>query len=311
MPQKQDMETVIITGGTGLIGTALTRLLISKGYKVIILSRKKHAAIGNVSYAICDLKSSYIDPEAIKKADHIIHLAGAGVADKRWTGKRKKEIINSRVDSSELIVKALTEVNNGVKTVVSASAMGWYGPDRKGAKPFVETDPPSDDFLGTTCRLWEESMQPVIAMGKRLVYLRTGIVFSREGGAFMEFLKPFKGGIAAILGSGKQMISWIHIDDLCRLYVSAIENNELQGAYNASAPDPVTNKELMLKIGKLRRRPFIPVHVPEFMLKVVLGEMSIEVLKSATMDDSKIRNAGFNFVFPSVDAALNDLIRRH
>lgn len=291
-----------------MIGKALKELLVSKGYKVIILSRKAHAATGNISYAMWDLKTSYIDPHAIGEADHIIHLAGAGVADKRWSEKRKKEIVNSRVNSSKLIVKALTEINNKVKTVVSASAMGWYGPDRKDKKPFVETDPPSDDFLGTTCRQWEDSIQPVIELGKRLVYLRTSIVFSKTGGAFTEFVKPFKGGVAAILGSGEQVISWIHIDDLCRMYLDAIENRELHGPFNASAPETITNKQLMLKIGKARKRPYIPVHVPEFVLKIVLGEMSVEVLKSATMDDSKIRNTGFNFIFPSADAAINDLI---
>jgi uncharacterized protein len=304
------METVIITGGTGLIGTALTNLLTSKGYKVIILSRRKHATIGNVSYALWDLKTSYIDPEAIKAADHIIHLAGAGVADKRWTEKRKKEIVNSRVDGSKLLVKALTEINNKVRTVVSASGMGWYGPDRKNATPFVESDPPSEDFLGATCRLWEQSIKPVVDLEKRLVYLRTGIVFSTKGGAFKEFLKPLRGGVAAILGSGEQMISWIHIDDLCRMYLSAIENHEMFGQYNACAPETISNKQLMLKIAKARRRPYIPVHIPEFVLKIVLGEMSIEVLKSATMDDSRIRTTGFNFIFPTVDAALNDFISR-
>jgi uncharacterized protein len=303
------METVIITGGTGLIGTALTSLLTSKGYRVIILSRRIHAPRDNVSYALWDLKTSYIDPEAIQRADHIIHLAGAGVADKRWTKKRKKEIADSRVNSSRLIVKALSEIDNKVRTVVSASAMGWYGSDKTNGRPFIETDPPSGDFLGTTCKLWEESMQPVTRLGKRLVYVRTGIVFSNKGGAFKEFLKPFMAGVAAILGSGKQVISWIHIDDLCRTYLSAIENQELNGPYNASAPEVISNKQLMLKIAKARRRPYIAVHIPEFALKIALGEMSIEVLKSATMDDGRIRKTGFNFIFPTVDAALNDLIR--
>ena len=222
--------------------------------------------------------------------------------------KRKKEIADSRVNGSRLIVKSLSATDNKVRTVVSASAMGWYGPDRKDRKPFVEADPPSDDFLGITCKLWEESIQPVTRMGKRLVYVRTGIVFSNEGGAFKEFLKPFGAGVAAILGNGKQAISWIHIDDLCRMYLSALENPELNGPYNASAPEVITNKQLMLKIAKARRRSYIPVHVPEFALKLVLGEMSIEVLKSTTMDDSRIRKTGFNFIYPTIDAALNDLI---
>ena len=303
------MDTVIITGGTGLIGKALTKLLTSRGYKVIILSRKKHASNGDVSYALWDLKTSFIDPAAIKEGDHIIHLAGAGVADKRWSKKRKTEIINSRVDSGKLIVKTLTEVENKIKTVVSASGMGWYGPDKNSKKPFVETDPPYDDFLGTTCKLWEDSTKPVVQSGKRLVHLRTGIVLSTNGGAFREFLKPFKAGVAAILGSGKQVVSWIHIDDLCRMYLAAIENAQMHGAYNACAPETITNKELMLRIAKARRRPYIPVHVPEFALKIVLGEMSIEVLKSATMDSTRIRSTGFNFIYPTADAALNDLIR--
>jgi uncharacterized protein len=277
---------------------------------VISFSRAEHSPSGNVSYARWDLKNSYIDAEAIKKADHIVHLAGAGVADKRWTKRRKKEIADSRVGGSKLIVKALTEIDNNVQTVVSASAMGWYGPDRKGGKPFVETDPPFDDFLGTTCKRWEESIQPVTTLGKRLVFLRTAIVFSNEGGAFKEFLKPLKAGVAAILGSGKQVISWIHVDDLCRMYLAAIGNKQMQGPYNAAAPETISNKKLMLKIARARNRPYIPVHVPSIALKLLLGEMSIEVLKSATMDDSRIRNAGFNFIYPTVDAALNELITR-
>jgi len=303
------METVIITGGTGLIGTALTSLLTSKGYKVIILSRKQRQAKENVSYAVWDLKKSFIDPEAVRQADHVIHLAGAGVADKRWTKKRKQEIRDSRVNSGKLIVRALAEIENKVRTVVSASGMGWYGPDKKGKGPFIESDPHSEDFLGSTCKLWEESIHPVAESGKRLVIFRTGIVFSNKGGAFKEFLKPLKAGVATILGSGNQVVSWIHIDDICRLYLAAIEMQHLNGIYNATAPETITNKQLMLKIGKARRRPYIPLHVPEFALKLALGEMSIEVLKSATLDDSKIRNAGFNFIYPTVDSAINDLVR--
>lgn len=303
------MKTVIITGGTGLIGTALTSLLTSKGYKVIILSRKAHPPKENVTYAIWDIKRSYIDPKAFRQADYIIHLAGAGVADKRWTKKRKEEIRNSRIDSSKLVVKTLFETENNIKTVVSASGIGWYGPDRTGGPPLVETDPSAADFLGSTCKMWEESIQPVTDLGKRLVIFRTGIVLSNDGGAFKEFLKPLRAGIAAILGSGNQVVSWIHIEDLCRLYVAAIEREHLNGVYNATAPETITNKQLMLKLAKVRGRPYIPIHVPEFALKIVLGEMSIEVLKSATVDGSKVRKAGFNFIYPTIDAALNDLVR--
>jgi uncharacterized protein (TIGR01777 family) len=303
------METVVITGGTGMIGTALSSLLESKGYKIIILSRKKHASRGNVSYAGWDVNKSFIDANAVCSADHIVHLAGAGIADKRWTEKRKKEIVDSRVNSSKLIVRTLTENQNNVKTVVSASGIGWYGPDVKGKKAFVESDPPASDFLGNVCVAWEQGISPVEAMGKRLVILRTAPVLATQGGAFKEFVNPMNFGIAPILSSGKQVMSWIHIDDICRLYLAAIEMKNLSGVYNAAAPETITNKELILRTARARKRPFIPIHVPEFVLKIMVGELRVEVLKSTTVDDSKIRSAGYNFIFPTVDAALNDLVR--
>lgn len=304
------METVLITGGTGMIGTALTKLLTSKGYEVIVLSRKPRPAKDNVSYAVWDIKRSMIDADAIRKADHIIHLAGAGVADKRWTAKRKKAIVDSRVKSAELLLKGIRENENKVKTIVSASAIGWYGPDRKGKSPFVETDPPSNDFLGSTCRQWENSILLANDVGIRTVFLRTGIVLSTQGGAFPEFVKPMKAGVATIFGDGSQVISWIHIDDLCRMYVAAIEMQHLNGPYNATAPETVSNKELMLKIARARRKPFIPIHVPTIALKLFLGELSIEILKSATVDDTKIRESGFKFIYPTVDAAVNELVHQ-
>jgi uncharacterized protein (TIGR01777 family) len=304
------METVLITGGSGMIGTRLTSLLAANNYRVIILSRKKRPDKGNVSYSEWDINAGKIDNLMIAQVDHIVHLAGAGVADKRWTKKRKQEIINSRVKSAALLVKSLTETTNKVKSVVTASGIGWYGPDKKGGHPFKENEPAASDFLGTTCKLWEESLFPVRALGKKLVIVRTGIVLSNDGGAFPEFEKPMKAGVATILGDGKQVVSWIHIDDLCRIYMDAIQKTSLQGVYNAVAPEPISNKQLMLTIARMRKRPFIPIHVPEFVLKVVLGELSIEILKSATVDGSKIRGAGFNFIFPGIEAAANDLLHK-
>lgn len=305
------MQTVLITGGTGLIGKALTQMLTQKGYNVIILSRSiKTSNYPSVSYAEWDIGKQTIDVNAVKQADYIVHLAGANIAEKRWTRRRKKEIVESRVKSGELLVKTLKENENGVKAVVSASAIGWYGPDSASSikSGFRETDPAYDDFLGNTCAAWEQSMQTVESLGKRLVYLRTGIALSKEGGAFAEFKKPLKLGIAAILGSGNQMISWIHLEDLCRLYIYAIENN-INGIFNAVAPKPLSNKNFTTALAKrIRHRFFIPVYVPSFVLKLVLGEMSIEVLKSTTVNDDKIRNTGFKFLYPSVDAALNELV---
>ncbi|SJZ72857.1 TIGR01777 family oxidoreductase [Sediminibacterium ginsengisoli] len=308
------MKTVLITGGTGMVGQRLTALLLRQGYKIIILSRGQTDALqdnrSGVSYAHWDVEKGVIDPEAIRNANHVIHLAGAGVAEKRWTEKRKKEIRESRTASGALLAKAIREIPNQISTVVSASAIGWYGADDKGmrTKGFTEEMPPADDFLGETCRLWEQSIQPVEELNKRLVIYRLGIVFSNTGGALNEFLKPLKGGIAAILGSGEQMISWIHIDDLCHLFLHAIENPKLHGVYNAVSPSPATNKTVTLELARLvRGRFFIPLHVPSFLLKWVLGEMSIEVLKSATVSSRKTETAGFLFRYPTVQKALGHL----
>ena len=292
-----------------MVGSALAEMLVAKNYRVMILSRTARQNNASVSYAQWNPDNFEIDPVAVSQADHIVHLAGANVAEKRWSKKQKAIIVNSRVTSGKTIVKALQEFPNKVQSVVSASGQGWYGPDKKGQRLFSESDPPYNDFLGSTCVQWEKSIEPVTSMGKRLVIFRTGIVLSNKGGAFPEFKKPFRGGIAAILGSGRQKISWIHIHDICRAYLAAIENNKLDGVYNAVAPEIVSNKEFILTLAKARRKPYLPVHVPSFVLQTMLGEMSVEVLKSASVDCSKLRGSGFTFVYPTLDAAFADLMR--
>lgn len=307
------MATILITGGTGMVGQQLTGLLLSKGYDVIWLSRtpgKKQMDDKTIQIASWNLKEQTIDETAIQQADHIIHLAGAGVADKRWTAKRKQEILDSRTQSSALLVKALKTIPNKVQSVVSASAIGWYGPDEYNtvASSFTEEMPPYPDYLGNTCKAWEESIAPVTELGKRLVKLRIGIVLSTTGGALAEFKKPLKAGMAAILGNGKQIISWIHVHDLCRMFLYAIENQSMQGTFNAVAPHPVSNKELTLTLAKQKNGSFyIPFYVPAFLLKMILGEMSIEVLKSATVSSRKIEEQGFRFEYPTVQQALSNL----
>lgn len=304
------MATICITGGTGMIGTKLIEQLSAKNHNLIILTRKSKPAFGNVRFAEWNLEKGLLDSTAIENSDYIIHLAGAGVADKRWTAKRKEEIVNSRTQSSALLVKALTEIPNAVKAVISSSAIGWYGPDTtKTEKGFVETDAAYNDFLGQTCLKWEQSIEPVTQLGIRLVKLRTGIVLSNDGGALKEFKKPLKFGLASVLGSGKQIISWIHIDDLCRMFEYAIDHETINGIYNAVAPKPVSNKDLTLSLAKkMRGTAFITAPVPSFALKLLLGEMSIEVLKSTTASAAKIQNTGFQFLYPSVEAAFNELI---
>lgn len=305
------MQQVLITGGTGTIGKALTKELVAKGFQVMIVSRSKKEPGNGIRYYTWNIDRMEIEEEAIQKADFIIHLAGAGVADKRWTTTRKKEIITSRVQSCQLLVHALQTIPNQVKAVISASAIGWYGPDKSDLpeKGFEETAPAYPDFLGDTCKQWETAISPVERLGKRLVILRTGIVLSTAGGAFKEFLQPVKYRIATVLGNGKQWISWIHIQDLCNQYISAIANPNISGVYNAVAPYPVTNEQLINRMAThLFGNKYIRLFVPAFMLKFMLGEMSIEILKSTRVSADKILHTGFRFLFPSVEEALENLL---
>jgi uncharacterized protein len=304
------MPTILITGGTGMIGRALTNALLERNHQVIILTRRlprMHYG-SRVRYALWDTNKGTIDTDAISQADFIIHLAGANVGEKRWTDQRKKEIADSRIKSGELIVKATREIQNKIKAVISASAMGWYGPDPSvpNPRPFTEEDPAYNDFLGQTCLKWEQSLEPLTHQGIRLVKLRTGIVLSKNGGALKEFMKPLRFGLATILGSGKQIISWIHIDDLVNLYIIAIEKDDMKGVYNAVAPKPVSNREFILQLARSRNgQRFIAVRVPAFILKLVLGEMSIEVLKSVTLSCEKTKRAGFVFKYPALEDLHN------
>ena len=305
------MQTVLITGGTGLVGRALTKHLSAKGYQIIILTRSPANKENNkyIRYAAWDIKKQEIDIDVFSSADFIVHLAGAGVVDKRWTEAYKKEIVESRTLSSKLLIDTLKNHTNKVKSIISASATGWYGPDKEPGKSFIETDKAYTDFLGHTCLLWEQSIEPAQLLGVRVCKLRTGIVLGNDGGALAEFKKPLKFGIAAILSSGKQIVSWIHIDDLCRMYIHAIENETMSGSYNTVAPLPVSNKQLTLILAKaMRGNFFVPMHVPSIVLKLMLGESSIEVLKSTTVSCEKIRATGFDFLYPSIDIAIKELL---
>jgi len=307
------METVLITGGTGMVGKHITSFLLQQGYAVIILTRKlpEQQSTANTSYALWNVETKMIDTDAVQQADHIIHLAGAGVMDKKWTAAYKQEIIDSRVKSAQLIIETLSNISNKVKTVISASAIGWYGADTVPPKPFTEEAPADSHFLGEVCRLWEAAMEPVTALNIRLVKLRIGIVLSLDGGALQEFIQSLKFGVASILGNGRQVVSWVHIDDLASLCLFALQHTGLNGSYNAVAPAPVTNKALMTLLAKKRNGSrFIKLPVPAFMLKLLLGGRSIEILKSATVSSKKIQAAGFHFKYETLQPALNDLLKK-
>lgn len=299
-----------------MVGNALSRNLAESGYRVIILTRnpsKAKAPAGLehlVSFAAWNIKAQTIDENAVASADAVVHLAGAGVVAEPWTDTYKKEILDSRVNSSRLLVNAIKKVGSKVKTVVSASAIGWYGEDKPGQTVgFAEDAPAADGFLGETCFQWEKSIKPVTDSGKRLVICRIGIVLSNEGGALPEFKKPLQFRVAGVLGNGKQMVSWVHIDDLCRIFRFAIENVQVNGIYNAAAPFPVTNHNLTITLAEIMYgRTFITLPVPAFVLKMMMGERSVEVLKSTTVSSAKITGAGFQFNYPTIQEALVALI---
>lgn len=307
------MKKIVIAGGTGLIGSKLAEMLQKRGYAVTILTRSnKNGSPSGIAFSQWSPNEGIIDKQVIASADVVVNVSGENVADKRWSDKRKKEILQSRIESTELLLNTIKDANARVQSYISASAIGWYGPDTKETrqKGFNESAPHHDDYLGNTCKLWEDAAHKAEGLGIRTVILRTGIVLAKEGGALKEFIKPVRRGIAAIIGSGNQMISWIHIEDLCRMYSSAIENESINGVYNAAAPQPVTNEQLTLELAKQKRKTaFIPIHVPSFFIKILLGEMSIEVLKSTTVSADKIKNAGFQFLFPGIQSAVADLIK--
>lgn len=309
------MKTVLISGGTGLIGSALTEALTERGFRVNILTRdpSKHVSSENKKYVRWNPQEQQIDEEAVCSSDAVINLAGASVIGKRWTSKRKQEILDSRVDSGRILLHVLQNKPHQVKTMISASAIGWYGEDDVpgSSEPFRESDKPDDSFLGKTCEAWEKSVHPVSELGIRLTIFRIGIVFSNEGGAFKKFTDPIRAGIAPVLGSGKQVISWIHIDDLVRMMLFALDQDHLRGIYNAVAPDPVSNQSLMMRLAKkIKGSFFVPVPVPSFILKLMMGEASIEVLKSASVSSEKIIKAGFIFQYPDISSAISQLIKK-
>ena len=305
------MATILIAGGTGLVGTELSEFLLSKGHSVIVLSRNKQKSLASsknkaIRYANWDLEKKWIDADALATADYIVHLAGAGVADKRWSASRKKEILDSRVNTGLLIANALANNPNKVKAVIAASAIGWYGPDPSipNENPFTEEAPSHNSYLGNTCYEWENSLATINSLGIRRVTLRIGIVLSKKGGALKEFIKPLQFGLATIMGTGNQVVSWIHIKDLVSLIDFSINNDTVSGVYNAVAPNPVSNKNLVKALAKAKGSFYFLAKVPEFVLKLMLGEMSIEVLKSATVSASKTLRTGFKFQYPNIEKAM-------
>jgi uncharacterized protein len=297
-------KTVLIAGASGLVGTRLTALLKEKGYNITSLSRKEDLSKGIYGW---NPEAGTINDVAVKQADIVINLAGTGIADARWTEIRKKSIIDSRVQGAAVLKAAFLRTGKSPECYLSASASGFYG--NSGEREMIETDAPTDEtFKVQTCVLWEKAAQEIANIGIRTVIIRIGIVLATEGGALKEIIKPMRFGLGAYFADGKAWYAWIHRDDLCRMFIWAIENQEISGIYNGATPNNVRNIELVKATSKAMNQRAIFVPAPAFVLRIVFGEMADVILDSTKMSVNKIEKTGFKWLFPKLENALKDLL---
>jgi uncharacterized protein (TIGR01777 family) len=294
---------VAVTGGTGFIGRALVRRLAGAGHEILVLSR--HPApepAGRVRSAFFDAVQEPQE-QLLQQMEAVVHLAGASIAE-RWTPAHKERILQSRQRGTHAVSRAAVQ-SKTVRTLVCASAVGFYGPH--GAEELSEDSPAGKDFLAHVCSVWEDAAWPARDAGIRVVHLRIGIPLHPEGGALKKMLVPFKLGLGGRIGSGDQYLSWIHREDLLSLLMHALSTASLQGAVNATAPAPVTNREFARALGHALKRPAI-APAPAFVLKVALGEMSSVVLTGQRVLPVRALASGFQFAFPHLRDALEDLV---
>ncbi len=292
-----------------MVGTRLSEMLLEQGYTVRHLSRTPGKETSPITTYLWDIKQQYINPEALSGVDYVVHLAGAGVADQRWTDARKQAILRSRTESTRLLHHALSQPDApALKAFVSASAIGIYGADT-GDALLTEESPASHDFLADVVVQWEAAADTIAALDIRTVKLRIGIVLSEKGGALLPIARTVRWYVGAPLGSGNQYMSWIHIDDLCRMFIYAIENQALTGVYNAVGTQPVTNRTMTQAAAKVLQRPLFLPNVPGFALKLALGELASVILGGNRVSSQRIEDAGFAHSFNKIDVALADLLK--
>ncbi len=296
--------TVLIAGGTGLIGARLSELLTERRYRVIHLSRTRNLNAKYPAYA-WDLDKMEVEEEAVREADFVVNLAGAGIADKPWTQARKEVIIQSRVKANELLLKAFEASDHQPKAFLSASAIGYYG-DR-GEEWVDEESAPGRGFLSESVQIWEQPIKKAMGSNLRTFAPRIGLVLSTRGGALPKFRLPLLFFIGTYFGNGRQWYSWIHIDDLCRMFIHAIENDQLNGIYNAVASQPLRNKDFTDRLGKAFGRPYLLLPAPALILRLFLGEMADTVLGSTRVSNEKIKETGFSFEFEDLERAVKHL----
>jgi uncharacterized protein len=304
LPEK---GSVLISGGSGLIGRYLTSLLLSEGYRVSHLSRKVNQ-FGKVRVFRWDPEKGILDPVIFEGIDCIVHLAGTNIGEKRWTKSRKEEILNSRVGSAKLLLKGISENRIKLKTFVSSSAIGYYG-SVTSEKIFSEQDSPSEDFLGSICRQWEESADEFTQTGARVVKIRTGVVMEKSDSALAKLLKTARWGLFPRLGTGQQYMPWIHIEDLCRIYLKAIQDDKMIGSFNAVSPQHMNQIEFMRTLAKSLNKPFFHPPIPSFFLRMILGDMADVALKGSRVASEKIRSLGYKFQYNDLKMALNQIFK--
>jgi uncharacterized protein len=299
------MATILITGGTGLIGKSLTKTLINSGHRVHILSRTPRAESA-VPEFYWNVEKQEIDEKAFNGVDHIVHLAGIGVADKRWTEQRKQEIINSRVDSMKLITGVVKRLNIRLDSFTGASAIGIYGM-MVSEKIFSEKDRGQEDFLWRTCELWERSYDEISKYSARTCILRIGVVLSEQGGALKRLLPVFRAGLGSPIGNGNQYMPWIHLDDMVSVIVESLFNPAFEGIYNTVATEHITNAAFSKAIAKSLSKPYFMPPIPAFLMKLLYGEMANVLLRGVRASNQKLLDNGFRFKFPELKQALESI----
>ena len=295
---------ILLAGGTGLIGQHIVSMLPEDQYEIHLLSRSQREDHGNIKYFQWDVINQTIDLKALE-VDHIINLTGAGIADQRWTASRKKTIIDSRVDSIRLLIKGLKEINHQVKSVASASAIGYYG-DRSD-EILIESSEPGSGFLGECCLLWENAAKEFETVSQRTAILRVGIVLSNKGGALPKVLMTAPLRLLNYFGNGNQYYSWIHITDICRCFIKSILDDSYSGVFNAVTPLPLTNKDFTKKVGEGMGGGYAVLPAPAFGLRIALGQMADVVLNSNRVLPQQLQDAGFKWNFPDLPEAIRHL----
>jgi uncharacterized protein (TIGR01777 family) len=300
---------IVITGGTGLIGKALAEDLAQDGHEVFILTRSPRTGTNShpcIHYVQWDGRTAQGWGHLSEEADALVNLAGENLSAGRWTARRKRLILDSRANAGAAVVQAVQQAQRKPRVLIQSSAVGYYGPDTPGL--LAENTPPANDFLGRVVQAWEASTQPVEALGVRRAVIRSGVVLSPKAGALPRMLLPFKFFAGGPLGSGRQWLSWVHLEDEVRAIRFLIEHSKAQGAYNISA-EPLTNRQLARAIGKVMRRPaFFPV--PAFLIRLLFGEMSTVVLDGQRVSSQRLESLGFRFRYPQAEPALADLLKR-